>query len=55
MSHGEGLLITAAIAVAVVVVLDFTRPKASRIFAKGPNGETDLLWDPKTAMKPSGQ
>lgn len=51
MSHGEGILITVGIVIVTVAVLDLWRPKAARLGAKGPNGETDLTWNPTTATK----
>lgn len=52
MSHPVAVIATAAVvALVVVAVTDFTRPKGARMFNRGKNGEDVLAFDPTSAAK----
>lgn len=53
MKHYEGILISVAVAVVVVLAFDITRAHGARVFSKGKNGEDTLLFDPASAPKKS--
>lgn len=47
METWEIVVIGVAVSFGVAVLTDFARPKQARMWASGPNGETDLVWAPK--------
>lgn len=51
MTTGEGVAISVGVTVVLFAVGEVMRPKGARVFNKGKNGETDLLFDPLSVPK----